>query len=75
MAKFCEYRDMFKFNKNVMEDDWNDGQAYMVKLATKNGPAVSNLVIVCISPINFRMLCRNSRPQLKLPRRRAQLTS
>lgn len=39
MAKFCEYRDMFKWNKNVMEDDWNDGQAYMVKLATKNGPA------------------------------------
>ena len=41
MAKFCEYRDLFKWNKNVMEDDWNDGQAYMLKLAMKNGPAVS----------------------------------
>lgn len=35
MAKFCEYRDLFKWNKQLMEDDWNDGQAYTVKHTLK----------------------------------------
>jgi len=35
MAKFCEYRDIFKWNKQLMEDDWNDGQAYTVKHTLK----------------------------------------
>lgn len=37
MAKFCEYRDLFKWNKQLMEDDWNDGQAYVLKLTQKYG--------------------------------------
>jgi len=35
MAKFTEYRDIFKWNKQLMEDDWNDGQAYVVKHVMK----------------------------------------
>lgn len=41
MAKFVEMRDLFKWNKQLMEDDWNDGQAYVVKATTKSGDAVS----------------------------------
>ena len=35
MAKFCEYRDLFKWNKQLMEDDWNDGQTYVLKTVNK----------------------------------------
>lgn len=35
MAKFCEYRDLFKWNKQLMEDDWNDGQTYVLKTVHK----------------------------------------
>jgi len=32
------YRDLFKWNKNLMEDDWNDGQHIVIKnKAKKNG--------------------------------------
>ena len=41
MAKFCEFRDLFKWNKQLMEDDWNDGQAYFLKTVNKGGDAVS----------------------------------
>jgi len=39
MAKFCEYRDLFKWNKQIMEDDWNDGQTYVLKTTSKCGDA------------------------------------
>lgn len=39
MAKFVEYRDLFKWNKDLMEEDWNDGQAYVVKHTTKGAGA------------------------------------
>lgn len=39
MAKFCEYRDLFKWNKQLMEDDWNDGQTYVVKMVNKKAGA------------------------------------
>ena len=43
MAKFCEYRDLFKWNKALMEDDWNDGQTYVLKTVNKGpGGTVSN---------------------------------
>lgn len=42
MAKFCEFRDLFKWNKQLMEDDWNDGQAYFLKTVHKGGDAVSS---------------------------------
>ena len=46
MANFVEYKDMFKWNKGLMEDDWNDGQAYVVKTAHKGGDCVSlNLIV------------------------------
>jgi hypothetical protein len=45
MAKFCEYRDLFKWNKGLMEDDWNDGQAYVVKTVNKSKDCVS----ICLS--------------------------
>lgn len=35
MAKFCEWRDLYKWNKQLMEDDWNDGQQYFVKYTQK----------------------------------------
>ena len=41
MAKFVEYRDQFKWNKQLMEDDWNDGQAWVVKTTTKAVDCVS----------------------------------
>jgi len=31
MAKFATFKDMFKWNKNLMEDDFNEGQLYTVK--------------------------------------------
>ena len=41
MAKFCEYRDLFKWNKQLMEDDWNDGQTYVLKTVHKGKGTVS----------------------------------
>jgi len=31
MAKFVKFGDMFKWNKNLMEDDFNEGKLYTVK--------------------------------------------
>ena len=40
MAKFECYKDMLSFNRTLMEDDYNDGQLYTVKLKNKaNGVA------------------------------------
>lgn len=44
MAKFCEFRDLFKWNKQLMEDDYNDGQAYFLKTVHKGGDAVSGQI-------------------------------
>lgn len=41
MAKFCEYRDIFKWNKQLMEDDYNDGQSYFLKTVNKSKEFVS----------------------------------
>ena len=32
---FENYNDLFKWNKNLMEDDWNDGQHLVVKAKQK----------------------------------------
>jgi len=37
MAKFEKYGDIFSFNKKLMEDDWNDGQKYVLKMKNKGG--------------------------------------
>lgn len=37
MAKFATFKDMFKWNKNLMEDDFNEGQLYTVKHKAKLG--------------------------------------
>ena len=42
MAKFGAYRDLFKFNKTLMEDDYNDGQAYTLKLTNKGDKGFEN---------------------------------
>lgn len=31
MAKFVKFGDMFKWNKNLLEDDYNEGKLYIVK--------------------------------------------
>jgi len=31
MAKFATFKDMFKWNKQLMEDDFNDGKLYTLK--------------------------------------------
>ena len=48
MAKFCEFRDLFKWNKQLMEDDYNDGQAYFLKTVHKGGEAVSFSKVIFI---------------------------
>lgn len=37
MAKFATFKDMFKWNKNLMEDDFNEGQKYVIKHKVKLG--------------------------------------
>lgn len=32
---FENYNDLFKWNKNLMEDDWNDGQHLVIKAKGK----------------------------------------
>ena len=39
MAKFECFKDVFGFNRTLMEDDWNDGQLYTVKLKNKTNAA------------------------------------
>jgi len=45
MLKLESWGDVFKFNKELQEDDYNPGQALVVKLKTKSadGTTVSNL--------------------------------
>ena len=31
MAKFATFKDMFKWNKQLFEDDFNEGKLYTVK--------------------------------------------
>ena len=31
MAKFVKFGDMFKWNKNLLDDDYNEGKLYIVK--------------------------------------------
>jgi len=35
MPKFVEYRDIFKFNKQLLDDDYNQGKAYVQKADLK----------------------------------------
>ena len=37
MSKFEDYADLFKWNRCLMEEDWNDGQQYTLKIKNK-GP-------------------------------------
>ena len=37
MSKFEDFGDLFNFNRELMEDDYNDGQKYMVKWKKKAG--------------------------------------
>ena len=41
MSKFEDFKDMFSFNREMFEDDYNDGQKYMVKHKKKAGSTVS----------------------------------
>jgi len=41
MTKFVAWKDMFDFNKKLMEFDWNDGQAYTVEHKVKQDAFVS----------------------------------
>lgn len=36
------YRDFFGFNQKLMEEDWNDGQKYVIKLKQKGDETVSS---------------------------------
>lgn len=35
MSKFQDFKDLYDFNREVMEDDFNDGQKYVVKWKKK----------------------------------------
>lgn len=37
MSKFEDFGDLFNFNRDLMEDDYNDGQKYVVKWKKKAG--------------------------------------
>jgi|DEB0MinimDraft_12_1074336.scaffolds.fasta_scaffold06633_6 hypothetical protein len=37
MSEFEDYSDLFKWNRCLMEDDWNDGKQYVLKIKNK-GP-------------------------------------
>lgn len=36
------YRDLFSWNREVFEDDWNDGKLYTIKLKNKGKGMVSD---------------------------------
>ena len=37
MSKFEDFGDLFNFNRELMEDDYNDGQLYVIKHKKKAG--------------------------------------
>jgi len=37
MSKFQDFNDLFDFNRELMDDDYNDGQLYVVKHKKKAG--------------------------------------
>jgi len=37
MSKFEDFGDLFNFNRDLMEDDYNDGNKYVVKWKKKAG--------------------------------------
>ena len=41
MAKFTQWKDIFEWNKKLMELEWNDGQQYTVEHKVKKDQFVS----------------------------------
>ena len=40
------YKDFFKWNRELFEDDWNDGKGYVAKLKAKSSGVVSIMINV-----------------------------
>ena len=40
---FPLYSDFFKWNRELIEDDWNDGKQYVAKLKKKGDGVVSSI--------------------------------
>jgi hypothetical protein len=45
MAKFECFNDLFSWNRCLMEDDYNDGQLYTVKLKNKTDAVEFNTTV------------------------------
>ena len=58
MSKFEDFGDLFNWNKELFEDDYNDGQKFVVKHKKKVGSTVSIIILV--------IFVRNLLPHLKL---------
>lgn len=43
--KLEDWDDLFKFNKEILEDDWNDGSQLVFKNKIKGDNNVSNLLV------------------------------
>jgi hypothetical protein len=52
MPKFVEYRDIFKFNKELLEDDYNPGQA-LVNKTKHTDPASTGLEVSTTTKVGF----------------------
>ena len=59
MPKLESWADLFKFNKEVLDDDFNPGQAFVAKL--KNKSADGTTVITSLTSyqlfINISLIC------------------
>lgn len=40
---FDNFKDFFKWNREIVEDDWNDGKLYVAKFKTKASGVVSSI--------------------------------
>ena len=41
---FDNFADFFKQNRELLDDDWNDGKLYVAKLKTKAKGVVSSII-------------------------------
>ena len=42
------YRDLFSWNRELFEDDWNDGKLYTIKLKNKGKGMVSDSLLTLV---------------------------
>jgi hypothetical protein len=45
MSRFEEFQELYSFNRGVMEDDYNDGNAYTLKHKLKTAEGLVSTIL------------------------------